>query len=255
MLVAAAYNGGPDERVPQLDLAPGDLHEAGALRLGQGVRAGARGGRGTLHGGELHRVVRGSHEQQLLRTWREPTGSVEEDPLDGRGDRKLPGQARPAGQLVRRERLRHLYESERVAPGACQELSGHRRAHGSSSPAPGAVRWSPPGPVPRAAGWAARRHRRSAHPAPEPRTASPPARPRDASPRRAGPPPTRRRASARHPRPPAAAAFRRPRRAGSTPRGRPGTCRRRPRRPPCRTPPATPSPAGQEEPRRAASAA
>ncbi len=122
-------HGGPDERVPQLDLAPGDLHEAGALRLGQGVRAGARGGRGTLHGGELHQVVRGSHEQQLLRTWREPSGSVEEDPLDGGGDRKLPGQARPAGQLVRRERLRHLHESERVAPGACQELSGHRRAH------------------------------------------------------------------------------------------------------------------------------
>ena len=90
---------------------------------------GTHGGRCDLHGGELHRVVRGCHEQQLLRTERQATGAVEEDPLDRRRHRKVPGQARPTGQLVRREHLRHLHEGERVPPGADQQLGGHLRAH------------------------------------------------------------------------------------------------------------------------------
>ena len=140
-------HGGPDERVPQLDLARGDLHEAGALCLGEGVRAGARGCRGALHGGECI-------ESSAAATSSSCCAPGESRRARSRKTRSMvavtgscPGRlARPASW------------SDESACGISTRASGFppvlataaRPPPGSrrSRSAPGAVRWWPPGPVP-----------------------------------------------------------------------------------------------------------
>ena len=214
-LRCGAVHRGADQRVSQRHLVFGYRDQTGLLDLFECAWVRAQPSGCLQDGGESGGVVGGRDEQEQLGVVGEPAGPVEEDALDGAGDRKPTRQrrtARPTGRPPGRAAPPPARAgSRRCWPAAArQPRSRPRRRSGHAAGRCPAARSRPA----RVRVSAARRSRRSGRRRFGRRTPAPRVRPAADAPRTGAQPPKRRRASGhrRRPRPPAGS--RQPRPAG-----------------------------------------
>ena len=97
--------GGSHQGVPHHQVLVHDAHQPGPLDLGEYVPSDTHAARGLEHRCHARGVIGGGHQEEPLRLWGQPSGSVQEDPLHTRGHGEPPRQWRVPTKLFGAEHL------------------------------------------------------------------------------------------------------------------------------------------------------